>query len=110
MCIRDSLISELEELGIKEIMSDNENFNLIPGLLADTEKLRYILIEDGYFDNAGQINFAEQQLLKEDLLTAGVKLRSLDNFELISNNQRGLTTIINELAQAKPVEDFVEYS
>ena len=105
-----NLISELEELGIKEIMSDSENFNLIPGLLADTEKLRYILIEDGYFDNAGQINFAEQQLLKEDLLTAGVKLRSLDNFELISNNQRGLTKIINELTQAKPVEDFVEYS
>ncbi len=101
-----NLLSELDELGIKEIVSDNEKFSLIPGLLADTDKLSYILIEDGYFDQAGRMNFAEQQLLKEDLLTAGIKLRSLDNFELISNNHRGLTQIINELKQAKPAEEI----
>lgn len=101
------LLKHFEGYGVKEIVSDSEGINLIPGLLADTTKQNYVLVEDNLFTVSSEIGLVRQHMLLANLKTAGVTVLSLDNHQMITKGKEPFNKILNVLKKAsklnKPV-------
>jgi len=93
--LSDAKNVELRELlymeGVKEIFSSDEGYNLIPGLLSDREVTPIVIMEDGIFNVESIDTLLQQCLLREEILTAGIQVIDVDNYQLI----QGMDTIEN---------------
>ena len=94
------LMAMLEE-GIKEIIVDKEDINLLPGILSDTSKTCYLLIEDGLLTL--DKNYMEQMLLIDKLRIAGVQIQSIDNSLLFHDRDTAINRMLNKIIASNTV-------
>ena len=94
------LLEGLSLEGIKEIIPSGSDNNLLPGILSDTESQKYILIEDNFLKVDSQTKLISQNLLLQELKTAGVNIISLDNYKLIQSGTYSLKQAIRQLQRA----------
>ena len=94
------LVNLFMEAGIKEIVSDKIDINLLPGIFADEDRQTFLLLEDGmfHFENTDQA-FHQIQLI-EALQCAGVKLFSIDNCKLINNRETEMNRVFSNISKA----------
>ncbi len=95
------LLEEFSDQGIKEIISDNENVNLIPATLIDKDRTVHILLEDDLFAKESAESIITQHLLLQELITSGLTVRSLDNYKWISSNDSKFSKIVLDLKQGE---------
>ena len=97
------LLEGLSLEGIKEIIPSGSDNNLLPGILSDTESQKYILIEDNFLKVDSQTKLISQNLLLQELKTAGVNVISLDNYRLIQSGTYSLKQAIRQLQRADQI-------
>jgi hypothetical protein len=98
------LIENLASEGVKGLHSNASGVNLVPALLTDTQTQTLILIEDGIFSAAPEHNLVPQRQLVEDLKTAGIKLVSIDNYEMITDGFEILNRLTTKIKKLNQVE------
>jgi hypothetical protein len=91
--LRELLYSE----GIKEIFSNVENYNLLPGIFSDTTVKPIILLEDGLINKYNLDTIVRQVIIKEEISVAGIEIMDVDNYRLI-NNDATMTTFSDSIS------------
>lgn len=91
------LMQSLIGLGCKEIFSQEENNNLLPGIIADPNCEPVLLVEDNLLLQDSQVfNFEQMELLKK-VKDAGIKVLSINNYRLLTQKKYSLDMIIAKL-------------
>ncbi len=92
--LRDLLYAE----GVKEIFSNVENYNLLPGIFSDTAVKPILLLEDGLFDKNDLSTLIRQIIIKEEVKVAGIEIIEVDNYRLLNGDDTmsTFTQIISE--------------
>lgn len=98
-----TLLQELEAHGVKEIISTEQDQNLLPGILANKEETTFLLLEDNLFTHEPSSNIIEQLLLLEELTTAGIKVLSIDNYKMINAGAQTLGRAIRRITQTQAI-------
>jgi hypothetical protein len=80
--LRESLYQD----GVKEIFSNIENYNFLPGIFSDIESQTVVLLEDGLIDNYNMDNIIRQVHMKEEMMTAGIHIIDVDNYNIIKGD------------------------
>jgi|GEM_PF-4083826 len=91
------LLQSLSGYGAKEIFSQEENNNLLPGIIADPNTEPVILVEDNMMVlDQERFNF-EQLLVLGNIKDAGIKIISVNNFKLLTHKNYSLDRLISNL-------------
>lgn len=77
--LRESLYG----VGVKEIFSNIENYNFLPGIFSDIESQPVVLLEDGLIDISKMDNIIRQICVKEEMITSGLHIIDIDNYSII---------------------------
>lgn len=94
------LLQHMEGSGMKEIMSDSPEMNLIPALLIDLDRKTFVLIEDDIFSVREDLDLIRHHKLLEELKTAGVYIISIDNYKSIMRGEGHIVGKLEELRMA----------
>jgi|GEM_PF-2142472 len=92
--VRELLYSE----GVKEIFSNVDNYNLLPGIFSDTTVRPIVLLEDGLFDKYNTVTVVRQILIRQELATAGIEVMEIDNYSLI-NKKASMSDFMDSIAE-----------
>jgi len=94
-----SLFLKLEGRGIKEILSHDENQNLIPAILNENIGSTVVLIEDMMLDPLNSENIAKQKVFLEEMQVAGLQILSIDNCKLLKNQADELGVLVRKILE-----------
>ncbi len=92
-----TLLSYLEPYSVKEIVSDSQEFNLMPGVLADTSTQNYVLLEDNLFAMNSHSSIVRQHRIKDELKTAGIAVLSVDNYEILLKGKQAFHKVFRSI-------------
>ena len=99
------LLQSLAGYGCKEIFSQEENVNLLPGIIADPNTESVLLLEDNLFVlDSDQFNF-DQLVLLNKVKEAGIKTVSVNNYKTLTDKEYTLDKIIANMLR---FEDLVQ--
>ena len=80
------LRESLYQVGVKEIFSNIENYNFLPGIFSDIESQPVVLLEDGLIDNSSIDNIIRQVHVKEEMNVAGIHIIDIDNYNIVKGD------------------------
>ncbi len=100
------LLEQLAEQGIKEIFSDDDAINLIPATLADADRSVHILLEDNFFARESEVTVIQQHILLDELQTAGMTIKSLDNYKWMTTGKSEFQKIVSDIIQFEETTQF----
>ena len=107
------LMQVFKDFSIKEIFSQDDGFNLIPGLFNDHKRKTVVLIEDMLINNLASDSFLQQKLFLDKIEKAGLTILSIDNYKLIKGDeedavrqfQRLFEATLESISKGKKVKD-----
>lgn len=102
------LVKALREEGVKEIFNSTSAANLIPGLFHESTGKVFLLVEDGVLNVAENLNLIPQMDLIQEVKTAGIKVISIDNYDMINNGFELIENLVKQIKKANvPVAEPV---
>jgi len=91
------LLQSLRGYGCKEIFSQEENNNLLPGIIADPNAEPIILIEDNLLSYDSKAFDMRQLIVLNKIKESGIKVISVNNYKLLTQKAYTLDNLISKV-------------